>query len=141
MRHWTTRCSTLIVCALGSVWLSSCARMHHVKIGNIDNTVRGTKFEIKMNDLGINLERSGRALGAVSKDDNFKKISDIAGLFQMGPKTGNPIYNLNEFSDLNVRLKQKCPSMKITGLTSIREMRNYDVVSGEIVKITGYCNT
>ena len=27
----------------------------------------------------------------------------------------------------------------ITGITAIREMRNYSLISGEIIKVTGYC--
>ena len=38
-------------------------------------------------------------------------------------------------------LKAECPSGKLTGLMSVRESRKYPVISGEIVKVTGYCVT
>lgn len=128
-----------VLLCLSIFLMSGCARLYHVHVGNIDNRVKGRKFEIKISEVGINLSRSGDTLSRVSKDENFKKASDIVSLFQIGPKTGNPIYNVEEFKDVHRVLKRECPSMKITKLMSVREMRNYDVASGEIVKITGVC--
>ena len=118
---------------------SGCARLHKVKVGNIDNRIKGKKFNVKVSEVGVNLERTGEALSRFSKNDDFNKGAEYLGMIQMGPKTGNPIYNVSEFLNIHDKIKSKCPSMRITGLTSIREMRNYDFVSGEIVKITGYC--
>ena len=74
--------------------------------------------------------KSGKKMG---------KIGDIIALFQMGPKTGNPVFNPAYSDNLILKLRTLCPSGRITGLTSIRETNKYPVISGEIVKLTGYC--
>ena len=58
----------------------------------------------------------------------------------MGPRTGEPVWSSDTYADkVYLGLYEKCPSGQITGLTSIREINKYPVVSGEIVKITGFC--
>ena len=117
----------------------SCAKLYKVKVGNIDSSQLKNKFSIKVSEIGVNLERTGDMISRITKKDDAKKLASYVALLQMGPKTGNPIYDDSEFLLIHDKIKEKCPSMRITGLTSVREMRNYDVASGEIVKITGYC--
>jgi hypothetical protein len=92
------------------VLLSSCAQLHHVQIGEI-----------------------------VSHPNYTQQPFGLIGLFQMGPQTGNPVYSKDYARNLMQLIYEKCPSGKVTGLTSVRESRKYPVISGEIVKVTGFC--
>ena len=65
-------------------------------------------------------------------------MGDIIAL-QTGPKTGKPVFT-EKYSDKIIHeLRTECPSGRITGLTMVRETAEYPVVSGEIVKVVGYC--
>jgi hypothetical protein len=123
---------------------NACAVLHHVQIGDIDNR-SGEKlrsFEIMVSETGVNLDEAAgvaKAFGNKSVNKEIDKIRDIVGMFQMGPRTGNPVYNDRYAYGLIDEIRGRCPNGKITGLMSIREMRQYPVISGEIVKIKGYC--
>jgi hypothetical protein len=67
------------------------------------------------------------------------QLSEIISMFQMGPRTGNLVFNDTYAEGILLNLYQACPSGRITGLMSIRETRKYPVISGEIIKVTGYC--
>jgi len=126
------------------LFLSSCAQLHHVQIGEIDNNSKFVQkpFDIKLSEVGVDIQEAGRITKALAgKDSNneAKKIADIIALFQMGPRTGNPVYTKGYAKNLIQLIYEKCPSGRVTGLASIRETRKYPVVSGEIVKLTGYC--
>lgn len=124
--------------------LQSCAIIHHVQIGEIRHKKNHVKmpFELKVSETGFDVKEAGdlaQSLSGSSEDTTAKKIADAIGMFQMGPRTGKPIYNDKYADNLAKAIYQKCPSGDITGLTMIREMASYPVVSGEIIKIKGYC--
>lgn len=118
--------------------LSSCAVLHHVQVGSIDNTQAPeeivTPFDIKVSETGVNTDEAGSL-------SNQNEIATAIALFQMGDRTGNPVYNEKYAEGIIHSILEKCPSGKITNLMSIREARKYPVISGEIVKITGVCKT
>lgn len=123
--------------------LYGCAFVHHVQVGQIDN--RNSEalipFEIMMSEVGISTEEIG-AMAKATKSNGGDKVSDLAAiisLFQFGPRTGNITYNQNYAERMVYEIYQKCPSGKVTGLMSIREMKKYPAISGEIVKVSGYC--
>ncbi len=124
---------------------SSCAQLHHVQIGDIQSHPDYVMkpFDVKISETGVNLQDAKNIAQAVTQSEETKKqASDIAGiisLFQMGPVTGNPVYVKDYAKNLVQLIYEKCPSGKVTGLMSVRESRKYPVISGEIVKITGYC--
>lgn len=123
--------------------LSGCAILHHVQVGTIDNRDSQVQvpFEILMSEVGVNTQEIGAA-GRMARSDGGDRVADaaaIVSLFQMGPRTGNLTYNQRYAEKLVYEIYQKCPSGNVTGLMSIREMRKYPAVSGEIVKVTGYC--
>lgn len=123
---------------------SGCAALHHVAIGQVDNThenVAWIPFEVLVSESGVAIEEAGKIALATntSGGDALGNVAAIIGLFQMGPRTGNPVYAERYAEKLMYVMHEKCPSGRITGLTSIREMRKYPVISGEIVKITGFC--
>lgn len=126
--------------------LTSCAYVHHTQVGEIkyNPNYERVPFEVLVSETGFDLQEAGAIGKAVIQDkkagSNLKMITDIVGLFQMGPRTGAPVWSGDTYADKVYGLMyEKCPSGQITGLTSIREMNKYPVVSGEIVKITGYC--
>lgn len=126
--------------------ISSCAYVHHTQVGEIKShpDYESIPFEVLVSETGFNLQEAGKIGAAVLHDkkagDNLKALTAIVGLFQMGPRTGEPVWSSDTYADkVFVGLYEKCPSGQITGLTSIREMNKYPVVSGEIVKITGFC--
>jgi hypothetical protein len=126
--------------------LTSCAYLYHIQIGDIDdrNIISKQYFEIKTNEFGLNLDETSKIIKIFASKAGRKKADKIKGIIaltQIGPKTGNPIYNEDYGKNILSLLKQKCPNGIISQLTSIREHRNYIAISGEIIKITGYCLT
>lgn len=124
--------------------LSGCAFLYHVQVGSVDARTQSQvwiPFEIKMSEVGVSTEE----IGAIARASNSRAGDDAAGiagliaLFQMGPRTGNPTYNERFAEKLVYEIYQKCPSGRVSGLMSIREFRKYPVISGEIVKVTGFC--
>lgn len=124
--------------------MTGCAVLHSVQLGEIDSNVvlEGRRFEIKVNERGFDVEGMlavAEAIATQPKDSESSVLADIYALSNMGPRTGLPIYN-DEYSDGIIdRLRNECPSGQISGLMSIRESAEYAVISGEIVKIVGYC--
>ncbi len=124
--------------------LCSCAQLHHVQIGEVISRPDYVQkpFDIKISETGINIGEAADTAKIFMNKEGQKQANDIASaiaLFQMGPRTGNPVYVKDYAKNLIQLIYEKCPSGKVTGLMSIRETRKYPVVSGEIVKLTGYC--
>lgn len=140
---WPPR--VLKVCSAAIVLFIStgCAVLHHVQVGHIDNRNSQVQipFEILMSEVGVSTEDIGK-MGRYSNSKGGDAVADaaaIVSLFQMGPRTGNLTYNQRYAEKLVYEIYQRCPSGNVTGLMSIREMRKYPAVSGEIVKVTGFC--
>lgn len=133
---------SLIFLTLG---LGGCASLHSTQIGEVDSNAvsRGRKFELMVSETGFNLDEAAAIGKALTNDAKTRREIGTAqlliSLFQMGPKTGNPVLDEKYADDLFHRLKEQCPSGKMSGLMSTRESAKYPVVSGEIVKIVGYC--
>ncbi len=124
--------------------LCSCAQLHHVQVGDVESHPAFVQkpFDIKISENGINIGEATEISKVFLKDSQKEGADSIAaaiGAFQMGPRTGNPVYVKDYAKNLIQMIYEKCPSGKVTGLTSIRETRKYPVISGEIVKVTGYC--
>jgi hypothetical protein len=123
---------------------SSCAIVHHVQVGDIEskkNYVR-MPFEMKVSETGVDFREAGKLAQVVANNqagNQIKQIADIIALFQMGPMTGNPVFNEKYADGLAKSIYTKCPSGNITGLVMIRETAKYPIVSGEIMKIKGFC--
>ena len=123
--------------------MSSCAYVHRVSVGDIDDRreFNRTYFELKVSELGVETEAAVKIAGAIVGMDKKDRdgLSGIIKLFQMGPVTGNLVYNETYAENILSRLLQKCPDGKLSNLVTIRETNKYPVISGEIVKITGHC--
>lgn len=108
-----------------------------------ETVLKGQKFEIIVSETGVNLQEATDAAKLFtsnkSTSDGLQQINDILGLFQMGPRTGNMVFSEKYADSLMRAIRLKCPSGQLSGMTSIRETAKYPVVSGEIIRITGYC--
>jgi len=140
------RISLSALCAITLPLLMGCAALHHVQIGEVENR---TKFsyapiEVKVSEMGVNLNDvkslSNSFLDKKGASDSNQALETL-GYFQMGPHTGAGVYSLEHLVKLESILYAQCPKGFLTGLTSIRETRKYPVISGEIIKITGFCAT
>lgn len=125
--------------------LQGCAFLHHAQVGEIrykKDHVR-MPFELKVSETGVDMNEIANLSGALSNGNDAagsaQSVAEVVALFQMGPRTGKPTYNEKYADKLATEIYQKCPSGDITGLVMIREMASYPVISGEIIKIKGYC--
>lgn len=127
-------------------FVQGCAYVHHTQVGDVVSNSKfvSVPFEILISETGFNLQEVGQIGKAVIQDknagNNIAGVAQIIGLFQMGPRTGNPVWSGDTYADkVFFALYQKCPSGQITSLQSTRETSKYPVVSGEIVKVRGLC--
>lgn len=127
------------------LFLSGCTILHKTQIGEIDSKAisHGQRFEILLSETGVNLKEAAqiaRAFTNSSQTSNqIKEVEEFISYFQMGPRTGNMVFNDRYADAVPQILLTKCPSGRISNLMCIRETAKYPVVSGEIVKIIGYC--
>jgi hypothetical protein len=116
-----------------------------VQVGEVNDDEKFTlrPFEVKVSETGVDFEEAGKIAKAFTGSKAAKKsidqINDIIQLFQQGPRTGIPVFSETYAQNIIHDLYKECPTGQITGLVSIREMRKYPVISGEIVKVKGYC--
>jgi len=125
-------------------FLSSCAYLHRIDIGEIEarSTYVKVPFEINASTTGIDIQNVGTIVKEVYKSSASqisKHWSDAIALFQMGPRTGFPVYRETFADNILSKIYQICPSGNVTGLVGVREMNNYFAISGEIVKVQGFC--
>jgi hypothetical protein len=126
------------------LFLCACAQLHHVQLGEIatPSGYVAKPFDIKISETGVDIQGAAKISDAIFDKNGNKdaqKIAAVISLFQMGPRTGSSVYTKDYAMNLIQDIYEKCPSGKVTGLMSIRETRSYPVISGEIVKLTGYC--
>jgi hypothetical protein len=127
---------------LVALLLPGCATadLHHFTIDEIDASHGHlVPFELRASTIGINTEEAGRRASEISGNRQYKKAANTVELFQMGPHTGNTIYDERFADGLASQIRAYCPSGRVTGLVSERESATYDVVSDEYVTIRGFC--
>ena len=124
---------------------TSCAYVHKVQLAEIDSRPHFQKVKIQVitSETGVATKEAVDFASKIlkTKDKEAKQINNLISAFQSGPKTGNPVYNESYAENILALLREQCPSGKISSLTSVRETNRYPIVSGEIVKFTGYCLT
>mgnify|MGYP001610868919 FL=1 len=124
--------------------LQGCAVLHHYQQGEVDSTQgQLIAVEAKVSEFGLNLSQATTIAGALSKDKTFarnmRSVSQIWQLITWGKKTGNVSFS-DDYADTSVtELLKSCPTGNLTGLVSIREMAQYPVISGEIIRVRAYC--
>lgn len=118
--------------------LSGCITLHNTSIGDISKG--GKKFFVEITDIGINVERTSKLIGEMTKkEQDADNVKNIIGLFQWGPRTGNPVYNISAWSKLGEKILEQCPSGQVHSLVSNREFRDFYYGSAEGVRVSGYC--
>lgn len=129
---------------LSFLLIGGCSQLHHVHIGEIDQS-QGTltPFTIKVNEIGFDAAKAAEIGAEVAKSastsEDLELVAFILAISNFGPKTGNPVYNDAYAEQVLAEVIKVCPSRKITGLTSVREATNVGPVSGEVVRVNGYC--
>ena len=122
-----------------------CAVLHSAQVGDIDAQIvmEGKRFEIKIAELGVDIEGMGdfaKDVGRSTKrEEETNTVVDLIKMSNMGPRTGFPVFRVGYSDALIERIKEACPSGRVSGLLSVRESASYGLVSGEIVKLIGYC--
>ncbi len=145
----------LLVATTVLVILSACARLDHVQISDIDQSQGPLiPISVKVSEAGIDLSALAGIADKVKPNMLLEKLHIPAGnggsndsenlatllaLINMGPRTGNPVYDDSYAQNVLMQLYVQCPSGKITGLRSIREADSYGPVSGEVVRLDAYC--
>jgi hypothetical protein len=130
---------------LFAISLTGCAVLHHVQLSDIDNRSQFAMvpIEVKVSEMGVDIgDVKNIAQAGLANQKDRQAAGDVAAIiqsFQMGPRTGAPVYSDKYAEKLIYQLHTQCPSGKITGVQSVRESREYPVIKGEIIKITGYC--
>lgn len=124
---------------------SGCAVLHHIQIGEIDNRKQFVQvpIEVLVSEMGFDMGEAKNLSQSILSNQKAKNdaaaIADTIALFQIGPRTGAPIYNEKYAEKIIYHLHTKCPQGQITEVQSIRETREYPVIKGEIVKIVAQC--
>ncbi|MFT4763662.1 MAG: hypothetical protein ACI9OH_000751 [Oleispira sp.] len=123
---------------------SGCARLDHVQISDIDQSQgRLTPISVKISNTGFSAAQTVAITSELAQSDSAKdNLGDLAAilaLINMGPTTGNPVYNDRYAENILMQLHQQCASGKITAIRNIREALSYGPVSGEIVRIDADC--
>jgi len=132
------------ILGLSFLLIGGCSQLHHVHIGNIDQSQgKLTPFTVEVNELGFDAAKTAEIGAEVAKSastsDDLEFIALILAVSNFGPKTGNPVYNDAYAEKMVYEVIKSCPSKKITGLTSVREATSVGPISGEVVRINGYC--
>ena len=112
---------------LSIIALIGCTRVHHVHIGAIDHTQRGLPIEVVIDSIGVDAAQVARTVESITQRGQKKsdKLSDTIALFQMGPKTGAPVYDPHWGERLMRELHQKCPSAKLRNIHTQRLSTDY----------------
>ena len=140
-----SRLAPWVLVALIPLAWTGCAVIHQGLFGDVDSqtVLEGRRFEILVSHTGVDIEQAAElaklAGSAAGKGEEVGEAADLIKMFQMGPRTGNPVFDDTYTDKVMDLIKTECPSGRISGLMSIRESANYPVVSGEIVKLVGYC--
>lgn len=124
--------------------LSACARMDHIQIGDIDQSQGKLKpISVKVSENTVNVDATLAVTDAIVTSspgsDEVEALRTIWALMNMGPRTGNPVFNDSYAQNILNQLHAQCQSGKITAIRSIREANDYAIASGEIVRIDADC--
>ena len=122
---------------------SGCARLDHVQIGDIDQSQGELKpISVKVSDTGFDAAEIAAIGSELTRGDAQEGLGDLAtilALINLGPSTGNPVYNDRYAENILMQLHQQCLMGKITAIRNVREGLSYGPVSGEVIRIDADC--
>jgi hypothetical protein len=119
-------------------FFSGCIQLHNVQVGDVVG--QGKKITVEVSDLGVDMDQSIKLAGRMAnRDKDAGNLSALISLFQYGPRTGNVIYRPEKWTNFGPSILEQCPKGTVTGLVSTREFRDFNFVSTETARITGYC--
>lgn len=129
--------------SLGLLLLCGCAGLHHVEIGDIDNSRDLQIFDVKVSETGVDIGEAARLSKVLTTNKTLHKganaVENIWKLMTYGPRTGNVIFSEDYADGFWTQVYARCPANRIAGFAMIRESNKYPVISGEIVRMIGYC--
>lgn len=113
--------------------LAGCMHLHHVQLGEIDNTseLGARRFDVEVMVGGLDEEA---VIAEVASS-----FSTIFSYGSMGPRTGIPRRRGSLSADIHDKVYEACPSGEVTGVTSRRETLQVPFGGVEILRVTGYC--
>lgn len=130
---------------MGLIAAMGCMKLHAVQVGEIESSavLNGERFEIKLSAIGFSTKELGEIAGMAASSqkgrETSESISSLIELFQQGPRTGEPVVDPRFADRLHRKILDRCPSGDVSGLMTIRETADYPGLTGEIVKVVGYC--
>ena len=115
-----------------------------MQIGAIDNTVAGVPINVVITDIGVDAAKVARRMEQIVQFNKKKKnntVSNAISMFQVGPKTGAPVYDEHWGEHLLKELHLKCPSGRLKNVHSRRLSTDYGDtgVTKEIVVVDAIC--
>lgn len=121
-----------------------CATAHQVQVSDIDSSQGELRpFQVQVNATGFSASDAAAVAKSFTSDARTQRDLDtaesIVALTQMGHKTGDPTFSDDWADAAALKVLERCPNGRITGLSARRETMDYPVISGEIVTIRGYC--
>jgi hypothetical protein len=133
-----------LVAVGGAFGALGCATAHQVQLSDIDSSQgRLEPFRVQVSGTGFSASDAAAVAKSFSHDARTQRDLDtaesIVAATQMGPKTGDPTFSDDWADAAALKVLERCPSGRITGLSARRETMDYPVVSGEIVTVRGYC--
>lgn len=97
---------------------AGCAYVHHTQMGEIVSSEQHTPIpiEVMISETGFDLQEAGafsRAISDPHTANQLRGITALIGLFQMGPRTGVPVWTGDIYADrLYLLLYELCPSQE-----------------------------
>ena len=93
------------------LFFSGCTVLYSVQLGEINGTAKQSGaeyFEIIVSEVGVNLDEAASVAKSIASTAGKKEIEEaknIMGMFQMGPRTGNPVYS-DDYADATLSLRK-----------------------------------
>lgn len=123
--------------------MAGCARLDSVQIGSIDQTQGDlSPISVRFSETGfdaVGAAEIGRNVTDGQASEHFESLRTILALTNMGPRTGNPVYDDTYAEKLLTYLRSECSNGRITGIRAIREAKAAGPISGEIVGVDAFC--
>jgi hypothetical protein len=123
--------------------VTGCASLHHVEVGEMTPAQADKRIEFKLSHTGWDVQQAAALVRFMSPDSRVrsgaKTVSTVWQLLTFGPRTGEVTFNDTYADETFKLLAAACAPGRLVGFVTMRETAKYPVVSGEIVRVVGYC--